>query len=64
MTNVSKKRLYLDTDIAGNKFATIVVYDLVFNKDGLLVNVFNEYGNSVSKQSECWQYYDSLYNNL
>lgn len=64
MTNSKRKRLYLDMDETGQKYASVVEYDLIFNKEGFLVNVFNEFNNSVSKDSECWIYFDNLYNNL
>ena len=62
MITKKEKRLYLDKDFEGNKFATVVNYSLVFNTEGQLIDVINEHDCSVEKQSECWEFFNKKYN--
>lgn len=54
-------RNYDFTDRFGRPATLPVTYSLSF-VDGILREVFNEFGNSIEKDSECWQYFSSTYN--
>jgi len=54
-------RNYPYTNKEGKIVLYPVTYSLSFTGD-VLKNVFNEYGCSVEKSSECWSYFDQKYN--
>lgn len=60
--NKKETRVYEKVDKYGKMASYLVTYSLVFFS-GVLRNVFNEFGNSIEKNSECWDFFNHKYNN-
>lgn len=64
MTSKKEKKLYMDTDVEGNKSATLIEYTLWFDDKGFLTDVTNPDMVSVDKKSDCWLFFEGKYNHL
>jgi hypothetical protein len=57
----TESRYYKYYDDFGKERHKKVTYGLWF-KDGVLTDVVNEFGFTVEKNSECWEFFNNKYN--
>lgn len=57
-----ESRLYPYTDRFGRDGMWRVTYTIYFNDENDMIDVRNEYGHSVEKNSECWEFFNNKYN--
>jgi hypothetical protein len=60
--NLLDKRSYNYTDEQGIRRNLKVTYSIVL-KNGVVQNVFNEFNNSVERNSEVFEYFSNKFNN-
>jgi len=60
---ITEPHTYTSLDEEGKEHTMQTQYDIVFF-DGKVENVFNEYGHSVVKSSEVFEYYSNKFNEV